>query len=104
MMCQTVPLSPMRNCHPSPVTGSFMAAATAGPGAAGRCCAIKSRQAWSVKDLLSHNSFPALIHQRLNVRIFVHWGFFALVLCLGFFFLSFGLCRGLFCFCFFRVV
>lgn len=86
MMCQTVPLSPMRNCHPSPVTGSFVAAATAGLGAAGRCCAIKSRQAWSVKDLLSHNSFPALIHQRLNVRIFVCWGFFALVLCLGFFF------------------
>lgn len=35
----------------------------------------ESRQAWSLKDLLSHNSFPALIHQRLNVRIFIHWGF-----------------------------
>lgn len=35
----------------------------------------ESRQPSSAKDLSSHHLFPVLIHQRLNVRIFVHWVF-----------------------------
>lgn len=40
----------------------------------------ESWQPSSAKDLSSHHLFPVLIHQRLNVRIFVHWVFVAVSL------------------------
>lgn len=39
-----------------------------------------SRHVLSVNDLPSHNLFPVLVYWRLNVRIFVHFFFFMIIL------------------------